>query len=204
MAIKIAIVVLISALALAFAHAQPQPSNKPVKSTKAAVEPLHYRSVSCDVTALGPGPEISNFIRDYLVYPDRHSTRYSFFADPDCRSPLFTFQLSGRSVDRGPSAVVSGARSVDAYFDRVLLTVENRAALPLIAGCGRRAWEVGVQQDITKTGCLFLKPRASCGLDHDLLQIDDKSMVPGFRTLNMCKPEGRPTRLQSAPAIRVP
>ena len=77
-------------------------------SVPKAPQAAHYRTATCDVLALGPGQETSNIVRDYLVTPSRHSTRYRFFADSDCRRPLFTFQLSGRIVDRGPSRVVAG------------------------------------------------------------------------------------------------
>lgn len=167
-----------------------------------APAPAHYRSPGCDNVALGPDDRLVAIQRDYLVWPGKHSTRYTFFADDRCRIGLFTFQLEGRSRTRG-TASVPGAVAVDVHFDRVLLTVHAYEALPQVAACGSKRWQVGVQQDVTRTGCLFIKPRRSCGIDHDILAIDEERMVPGFRTADMCRPEGRPARLQTAPAIRM-
>jgi hypothetical protein len=182
-----------------FAHAQPTSAKDASPSAL-----TQWSSAPCTSLALGPGKEISHLRRLYLLRGDTHVTRYHFFIDTKCTLPLFSFHLSGRALLGSKVSSLIDTREVNVYFDRVLFTADAPEAIALASQCADGKFEVGVQRDVTETGCLFLKPKAQCGIDHDLVQIRKGVLTPGFRTGDMCKPAGRPTRLQSIGARLVP
>jgi hypothetical protein len=163
-----------------------------------------WSSAPCTSLALGPGKEISHIRRIYLLRGETHITRYHFFTDAKCIRPFFSFHLSGRALLGREVSRLVDTREAEVYFDRVLFTADAPEAIALASQCADGKFEVGVQRDVTETGCLFLKPKAQCGIDHDLVQIRKGILTPGFRTVDMCTPEGRPTRLQSIGAQLVP
>ena len=70
-------------------------------------------------------------------------------------------------------------------------------------------WEVGLERDVSGTGCqsLGFKPLAECSVDHDIAQIKNDVLFPGIRPEpdkgDMCTPARRPTSLQPTGAKRV-
>jgi hypothetical protein len=110
---------------------------------------------------------------------------------------LFTIVIKG-SVELGkPVANTEGVVEVKVGFDRVFFTLDSPRGAAATRACADGKFEVGVQRDVTEAGCLFRKPKASCGVDYDIMKIKDGFATPGFRTGDTCKPEGRPTSLQS-------
>jgi hypothetical protein len=168
--------------------------------------PLHFRSASCDTLVIAPNTPPSHIRRDFLIYPKlgRHNVVYSYFADAKCKKPLMTFNLSGRVTSGEALANIPGAIKTDVYFDRVLVTPESPQGVALVEKCGKGGWEVGVQQDVTETGCLLIYPKASCGVDMDIVKVANGVLTPGVRKQNMCTEAGRPTKLQSigAPMVK--
>ena len=139
-------------------HVEPRPAQ-----AQDANAPLHFRNVACDTLVLTPGAPASHIRRDFLIWPKvgRHHVVYSYFADTACNKPLYTYNLSSRVTSGGPVAGVAGAVITDVDFDRVLVTAESPEGVSLVSKCGTGAWEVGVQNDVTETGCLLIKPKAS-------------------------------------------
>lgn len=179
-----------------------QPS-RPLVAEAAPTPPFTEASLvgewdsGCARYVRGPGPEASFIRRHYLFTERAFSARYTFFADEQCKRALGVFHLSGpyklgKVVPTAPTA-----RDVDVTFARILLTVEAPEFLPRVQMCGNRPWEVGVQQDVTETGCIAFKPKATCGMDYDIVTVAGDVLFPGFRNLNMCVPEGRPVKLQT-------
>jgi hypothetical protein len=164
--------------------------------------PLHFRTASCDTLVIAPNTPPSHIRRDFLIYPKvgRHNVVYSYFADDKCSKPLMTFNLSGRVTNGEPVANIPGANKANVYFDRVLVTPESPAGVALVKSCGKGRWEVGVQKDVTKTGCLLIYPKATCGVDMDIVRVVDGVLTPGVRKQNMCTEAGRPTELQAVGA----
>jgi hypothetical protein len=167
--------------------------------------PLHFRTASCDTLVIAPNTPPSHIRRDFLIYPKlgRHNVVYSYFADDKCNKPLMTFNLSGRVTNGDAVASIPGANKANVYFDRVLVTAESPEGVALVKACGKGRWEVGVQKDVTKTGCLLIKPKASCGVDMDIVRVADGVLTPGVRKENMCTEAGRPTELQAVGAPMV-
>jgi hypothetical protein len=177
---------LLSWLAMGLANAQPAPSE--------------WSSAPCSTVALGPGSNLSNIQRTFNLAGKSNTIQYRFFADDKCTLGLFTFVLKG-GIDIGkPVADVEGAVEVNVALERVLFTLDSPRGGPAAKGCGDGQFELGVQRDVTESGCLFIKPKATCGVDYDIMKIKDGMATPGFRTANMCKPEGRPTALQTTGA----
>ena len=71
------------------------------------------------------------------------------------------------------------------------------------AGCGAGAWEVGVAQDVSATGCIGVaRPVASCPVEHDVVALSGDSLSFGARATDMCVEAGRPTALNPYPVVR--
>ncbi len=129
-----------------------------------------------------------------------NTIQYRFFADDKCTLGLFSLVIKGPVEIGKPVVNVEGAVDVKVGFERVLFTLDSPRGAAAAKGCGDGAFEVGVQRDVTESGCLFIKPKAACGVDYDIMKIKDGMATPGFRTPDMCRPEGRPTALQSVGA----
>jgi hypothetical protein len=156
-----------------------------------------WSSAPCSSVALGPGQNVSHIQRIFLLAGKENTIQYKFFGDDKCVAGLFTIVIKG-SVELGkPVTNVEGAVEVKVGFDRVFFTLDSPRGAPATRACADGKFEVGVQRDVTEAGCLFIKPKASCGVDYDIMKIKDGVATPGFRTGDMCKPEGRPTSLQS-------
>jgi hypothetical protein len=156
-----------------------------------------WSSAPCSSVALGPSQNVSHIQRIFLLAGKENTIQYKFFGDDKCVASLFTIVIKG-SVELGkPIASVEGAVEVKVGFDRVFFTLDSPRGAPATRACADGKFEVGVQRDVTEAGCLFIKPKASCGVDYDIMKIKDGMATPGFRTGDMCKPEGRPTSLQS-------
>jgi hypothetical protein len=159
--------------------------------------PSEWSSAPCSTVALGPGANLSNIQRTFFLAGKSNTIQYRFFADDKCTMGLFSIVLKGAIELGKPVTGVDGAVEVKVDLDRVLFTLDSVRASAIAKGCGDGQFEVGVQKDVTASGCLFMKPKASCGVDYDIMKIKDGMATPGFRTADMCKPEGRPTSLQS-------
>jgi hypothetical protein len=166
----------------------------------AQAAPSEWSSAPCSTVALGPGTNLSNIQRTFNLAGKSNTIQYRFFADDKCTLGLFTFVLKGGIEIGKPVPDVEGAGEVIVGLERVLFTLDSPRGGPAAKGCGDGQFEVGVQRDVTESGCLFIKPKATCGVDHDIMKIKDGMATPGFRTANMCKPEGRPIALQAAGA----
>jgi hypothetical protein len=156
-----------------------------------------WSSAPCSSVALGPSQNVSHIQRIFLLAGKENTIQYKFFGDDKCVASLFTIVIKG-SVELGkPVANTDGAVEVKVGFDRVFFTLDSPRGAPATRACADGKFEVGVQRDVTEAGCLFIKPKASCGVDYDIMKIKDGMATPGFRTGDMCKPEGRPISLQS-------
>jgi hypothetical protein len=160
-----------------------------------------WSSAPCSSVALGPSQNVSHIQRIFLLAGKENTIQYKFFGDDKCVASLFTIVIKG-SVELGKPVAnandaTEGAVEVKVGFDRVFFTLDSPRGAPATRACADGKFEVGVQRDVTEAGCLFIKPKASCGVDYDIMKIKDGVATPGFRTGDMCKPEGRPTSLQS-------
>lgn len=163
----------------------------------AAAATTEWSSAPCSSVALGPGDAISHLQRIFLLGEPQYTIQYKFFADDQCLLPMYSVVLKGAARTTGPSATVADAIEVTVAIERLLFTLDSPRGAQGALACADGKFEVGVQRDVSEHACLHFQPRASCGVDYELVRIKDGSLTPGFRNANMCQPSGRPVRPQS-------
>ncbi|MES2017504.1 MAG: hypothetical protein V4484_13505 [Pseudomonadota bacterium] len=162
-----------------------------------------WSSGACSSVAIGPGDELSHLQRVYLVGQPGLSIQHKYYADALCKLPLYTLVIQGRAEPAGEGRDYADHVAVKVTLDRVLFTLDSPRGATLAKSCADGVFEVGVQRDVSDSACLFMKPKARCGTDFDIVKIKDGVMTTGFRTADMCSAQGLPTRLQSAGAAYV-
>jgi hypothetical protein len=165
--------------------------------------PVEFSSLPCSSLALGPTEEVSHLQRIYAFKGTEQTTQYKFFADEKCAKPLYSFVFKGKVEMGKPVEGLADTVEAKVTFERVLFTVDSPRGLKAAAACADGKFDVGVQRDVSDTSCFFMQPIASCGFDYDIVRMKDGVATPGFRTANMCTPEGRPTKLQDVGATFV-
>lgn len=150
----------------------------------------------------------SNGQTSYLTYEisDRTSPpRFTVtaFGDAACTAPLFaTGNASVRTV--GASVAAPGAYELDIAFQKLFVTPLASGAIPILAGAGCGTdLAVGVEKDISATGCLFFKPIANCAGDYDIVKVSGDDLFNGVRGGDQCVPAGRPKELNAFSFHRV-
>jgi hypothetical protein len=162
--------------------------------------PAEFSSAPCSTVMLGLGDEVSHLQRIYLFQGTTQTTQYKYFADPGCTKPLYSFVFQG-TVELGqPVPGLPDTVEAKVTFTRTLFTLDSPRGADAAKDCADGDFAVGVQRDVSEASCFFMRPISSCGIDYDIVQIKDGVAIPGFRTENMCTPEGRPTRLQTVGA----
>lgn len=119
--------------------------------------------------------------------------------DPALEQAVFTFRTFGTFEVLDASQTVPGA--YDALFleEKKFLTLETPspelAAAFGFTSCGL---DVGVEHDISETGCALWAAVSECNEDHDLLKLSTEGTLQfGVRSPdnNMCTAQRRPTAL---------
>jgi hypothetical protein len=159
-----------------------------------------WSSAPCSSLALGPGPDLSHLQRIYLLGGTVFTVQYKYFADNACQLPLYSMVFKGRADAGAPVPAVADAYQVKVALERVLFTLDSPRGAAGAKACADGAFEVGVQRDVSAFACLHIAPKADCGVDYDIVRVKDGIVTPGFRSANMCTPQGAPTSLQSAGA----
>lgn len=143
------------------------------------------------------------FGRRDFTFADGHWTlRFVLALDPDFAHEVFAFRTGGSYRVTRPSPAVPGAFEADfhegAKFVTQLTPDAKLAEAFGLAGCGLA---VGVERDISGSGCALWRPVAVCAEDHDLLALDAAGGLRfGVRPADndLCTPEKRPTALLPA------
>jgi hypothetical protein len=159
--------------------------------------PSEWSSAPCSTLALGPGEEVSHLQRIFLLGEIEYTIQYKYFADAQCQLPLYHMIFKGTSNTTGKSKTLADTLEVIVKLDRVLFTLDSPRGALAAKACADGKFEVGVQRDVSDSACLHIKSKSSCGVDYEIVKIKDGIATPGFRTSNMCTPEGRPTKLQA-------
>lgn len=155
-----------------------------------------------------PNPDGSKtyFQRKFTLTETDWTMHFNAFGDPGCSMKLFTARVEGPYTLRQDSATVGGATEADFGFGRHYMTayVQPIADWFQGAGCGGQPWKLGEEQETSKTGCVFFKPVAACGTDHDVVKVEGRQLFFGQRPADndMCTPAKRPQALTAVAVVR--
>lgn len=141
---------------------------------------------------------------------DAWRVRFSGWADQQRRYRLFDGVAEGRFQFDGRWASVPGAQAAIFRFSRRLFTVHNRALAQLLtqAKAGIETWAPGIQQDISKTGALFVPSLAASSAEYDLVAFDtgpkgERDLYLGDRSHEMNTAAHRPVKRNPFPVRKV-
>ncbi len=141
---------------------------------------------------------------------DSWRVRFSGCADQQRKQRLFDGVAEGRFELHGPWTAVPGALAAIFRFDRRLFTAHTRALAQLLtqSGAGSAAWAPGIQQDVSKTGALFIPSLAKSSAEYDLVVFDagprgERDLYLGDRAHEMDTPAHRPVKRIPFPIRKV-
>jgi hypothetical protein len=164
-----------------------------------------WTSEVCEVMPNADGSK-TYFKRVFDLTEQDWKLNFETFSDAGCTSRLFTARFEGPYELQKDSETVKGATEGNFRFARHSMTAHVQPVADWFqsAGCGAAAWAVGVEQDTSTKGCVFLRPVSACGTDHDIVKLDGNKLYFGQRPADgdMCTPEKRPTALTATAVVR--
>ncbi|KAL4655751.1 hypothetical protein GN956_G5409, partial [Arapaima gigas] len=110
-------------------------------------------------------PAVLFVTRDFTFHEDQRTWEgvYQHYSDPACRQPTFRVQASGRYTRENASVKVLGGTDFVFRVTQAQVTVQEKVTARVLNSseegtCGlARAWEEGMEQDVTPThGCAAL------------------------------------------------
>lgn len=175
---------------------------------KTAVKPQdlagRWDSPTCEAIPNGDGSN-SYVQRHFQLTESSWTLNLDAFGDARCQTKLFTARVAGPYTLVKDSDAVPGATEGDFGFGERYLTAHVQPLADAFAqsGCGTGTWTVGAEQAIPGA-CLFFKPIAQCGTDHDLVKVDGDKLFFGQRPADndMCVPGKRPAALAALPVVK--
>ncbi len=159
-----------------------------------------------------PSPDASQTFLTRAFDFDGHAwrVRFSGWADQQRRHRLFDGVAEGRFELDGPWTAVPRAQAAIFRFTRRLFTVHNRTLAQLLthAKAGSEKWAPGIQQDVSKTGALFVPTLSQVSAEYDLLAFDtgphgERDLYLGDRSHEMNAPAPRPVKRNPFPVRKV-
>lgn len=164
----------------------------------------HWMTEGCEAYPNGQGG--TNYLtRDFTLTESTWDLTFTLFGDEGCTVALFSAKIHGPYTLGALSAKVEGATEGQFAFETnewTALTADMASAFTG-AGCGSGAWEVGVTQDVTETGCIGVAhPVAECPEEYDVVAVDGDALYFGQRITDMCKEDGRPAALNTYAVYR--
>ncbi len=155
----------------------------------------------CGLNSAGGFPGNGAFSRRYVNDRSGGLARYTFYADQQCQQPAYSFLISYTIELGAVSQTQPDTREALVVFDKLSIRPDSDAGLAVLRDC--EATVIGQDYDVTLSGCaaVGLKSTTECIGDYELLKvIPNESFAPGFRTQNMCTPEGRAIKTQDSAA----
>jgi hypothetical protein len=143
----------------------------------------------------------------FAIFDREWGIAFTQYADASCQVRVLTATLRGAYEPTAPSRRVPGAMEATFRFTRKGLAVHDPVLLDrLNAGaCGSRRWSLGIEQDVTATGCLSIESAPACAQEYDLVRVDGDLLYLGERPppgTNICAEGRRPVRLRTEPLRR--
>jgi hypothetical protein len=137
---------------------------------------------------------------DFSFVGNRWQIIFTPYAEAECKTPLFSLRREGPFAFGAPSATIEGATEMvfvgthlgaTAYSDEMATFLQS-------AGCGKEAFTVGEEQDVSDTGCLIFLPVGVRAIEYDIIAWDaDGKLHFGVRPADndLSIPEKRPTEI---------
>ena len=148
----------------------------------------------------------TNYVkRNFEITEQSWDLVFTAYGDEACSYPLFSGNVGGAFGLERLSITVAGATEGTFNLDYNEWTVHAEDMLSVLeqSGCGTEAWEVGVAQDVSTTGCIGVaKPLESCQAEFDVVSVEGDELFFGERITDMCTPAGRPAALNAYAVIR--
>jgi len=163
-------------------------------ATKAQLETLSGTYVS-------PVPErwYGGFgTREFSFENGRWTLSFVHALDADMQVRTFRFRTGGPYAIDAASAIVPGAYEGRFTESQKFVTLlSDDVGIVQAFGFTECGLIVGVEVDISETGCGSWKPVADCGIDHDLFAKDEAGVHFGQRPPDndLCTPDKRPIAL---------
>ncbi|KPP74523.1 hypothetical protein Z043_106315 [Scleropages formosus] len=146
--------------ALVYRATEQSPPVLPATPTPPLSLDGRWVSQQCEVR-----PAVLFLTRDFTFHEDQHTWEgvYQHYSDPACHQPTFRVHASGRYTRGASSPKVPGGTDFVFKVTQAKVTVQEKVTARVLNSseegtCGLgRAWEEGVEQDITPThGCAAL------------------------------------------------
>lgn len=144
--------------------------------------------------------------RDFVLARRSWTLSAAIYADASCSFKLLTFSTVGSYALGDRSRVVPGAREARFAFTVKQVTPFSQAIADVMntTGCGSGRAQVGLTEDISRTGCpaLGLSSVRECPAEYDTLARAGNRLFFGARPADgdLCTRAERPTRL-GAPLV---
>jgi hypothetical protein len=120
--------------------------------------------------------------RDFQITSTRWSLLFTIYGDKELAYPLLAFRAEGPWSVGADSTVVAGAN--EAMFDFATKKLTLISADPAVAsgfGVGGCGLEVGLEKDISQSGCSFFLSVAQYPREYDLVKVDADTLYLGAR-----------------------
>jgi hypothetical protein len=162
-----------------------------------------WESDQCEALPADANGQVSYLKRTFLISKATWDLDINIFGNATCTFPLFTVNIVGPYEITGDSDKVAGAKKGSFGYTDKYFQANNEAILPALAKCGDGKWAVNTRQKINTTGCLFVQAnKPECMKEFDSVKLDGDKLYFGQRTEDMCKEEGRPTKLNTYAVVR--
>lgn len=164
-----------------------------------------WTSAVCESMAPNPDGSRTYFKRHFTLTQKEWTLHFQAFGDAACTAKLFTARVEGPYTLLQDSAQVPGATEGNFQFARQYMTAYVQPVADWFQGakCGSGPWKVGEEKETSTTGCVFLRPVAACGTDHDVVKVEGKQLFFGRRPADndMCTPDKRPQALAEVAVV---
>lgn len=130
---------------------------------------------------------------------------FTAYADPDGKVKLFQYRVGESPYTLGEDIpAISQAKIGDFTVNSRYMTAFAPDFVKLFTDskCGSGAWELGVEQDITQTGCAFIPSSKACPQESDIVVFDGQKLAFGDRSGDMCDAE-RPAKPSTHAFLKV-
>lgn len=137
-------------------------------------------------------------IREFRFTDQNWEVRSTVFADSLLRDAMFTFRAVGTYTIGTPSGNLAATYNATFFFGQKFLTLKTADTMRIkSAGLSACKLKPGVETDITATGCGYFASLSVCGMEFDLINLENGMLRLGERPASggMCAEERRPVRL---------